>query len=142
MINIFGHVGMTKTSELDRIGNRLFNNNKSGGRFLGAFPQDKLPQQMYNYKDSNFAIVNVDTTGMPGTHWVGIAGIPNSNKIMVFDSFGRATKNLLPVIAGSGKTIDTEYDAEQRVIQDSCGQFSMAWLDFFKKYGHKAAKLI
>ena len=134
---------MTHTGELNKIGKALF-----GEQYLGTFPQDKLPHQMYNKAGSNFAIANVDTAldsmgnPMSGTHWVALAGIPNSSKVMIFDSFGRASKKLLPIISSSGKIIDTEYDAEQKIVQDSCGQFSMAWLDFFRKYGHAAAKYI
>lgn len=92
---------------------------------------------------------------MPGTHWVSIAGIPTvsasatSGQIMVFDSFGRASKNLLPHLfskdpEGSEERIiiDTEYDAEQKKIQESCGQFSIAWLVFLEKYGYTAAQTI
>ncbi len=133
----------TGNRELDQMGKALF-----GAKFLGSFPQDALPSAIFK-KDNKkrYAIINVDTTGMPGTHWVAIAGLPNSNKIMVFDSFGRATKDLLPIIhqqvKKSGSSFsDTDYDAEQKKIQKSCGQYSLSWLLFFDKYGHENAALI
>lgn len=120
---------------MNRIGKSLL-----GNKYLGSFPQDRLPSEIYQ-KGTKYAILNVDTSGMVGTHWVAIAGLPNSDNIMVFDSFGRASKNLLPLLRQK-KIIDTDYDKEQRKIQDSCGQYSIAWLIFFDKYGPSAAKLI
>lgn len=134
MVKKFGHDGTTMTSELNKIGYSLF-----GRRFLGAFAQDQLPDEIYD-GTSKFALVNTDTSDGRGEHWVGVAGIPGSKKVMIFDSFGRATKTLLPLLRGG--TIDTEYDHEQKKIQDSCGQFSMAWLKFFEGYGARRAKNI
>ena len=135
MLIKFGHNKTTTTSELNSIGKELF-----GNKYLGTFAQDQLPSKIYE-APSKYAIINVDTTGLPGTHWVAIAGLPNSKKIMVFDSFGRASKTLLPLLR-QGSVIDTDSDAEQKQIQLSCGQFSMAWLYFFEKYGPKNAELI
>ncbi len=136
MLVKFGHSGSTRTDELTKIGKGLF-----GGRYLGTFAQDKLPDSMYNVKQENYALINVDTTGMPGTHWVAVSGLPDTEKILVFDSFGRASKSLLPTLRG-GNVIDTEYDKEQKRIQDSCGQYAMAWLIFRDKYGAKNAQKI
>lgn len=135
----FGHEKTTSTMELNLIGKRLL-----GNKFLGSFSQDKLPKKIYT-KPSYYAILNVDTSGMPGSHWVAIAGLANSKKIMVFDSFGRMTKKLLPLVyksAKKGGLIDTGYDKEQKMLQDSCGQFSITWLRFFDKYGSKNARKI
>lgn len=137
MIKLFGHDGMTMTTELTKIGKKLFKS-----KYLGTFPQDKLPEKIYT-KPTFYAIINVDTQGMPGSHWTAIAGFRNSDKILVFDSFGRAAKTLLPTLKhGSGQVVNTDLDAEQKIIQESCGQFSMAWLLFVEKYGLKNAKLI
>ena len=145
MLIKFGHNKTTTTGELNKIGKELF-----GSKYLGTFAQDRLPAVIYK-KPSKYAIINVDTIGMPGTHWVAIAGLSNSNerssrgkavnKIMVFDSFGRASKFLLPLLREKS-VIDTDPDAEQKQIQSSCGQFSLAWLYFFEKYGAKNAELI
>ncbi len=138
VVNDFGHNGMTRTNELNDFGDRMW-----GGKFLGSFPQDKLPEKIYS-NPVKYAIINVDTTGMKGSHWVAVSGIPDSKKIMVFDSFGRASKNLLPVLQkqAGGNIIDTDRDAEQKLIQDSCGQYSLAWLLFRDKYGLDNARKI
>lgn len=132
---IFKHNKTTVSSELDKIGKSLF-----GAKYLGTFAQDMLDPRIYD-KPSKFAIINVDTAGMPGTHWVAVAGLPNSTKVMVFDSFGRASKSLLPTLRQKN-VVDTDRDAEQRKAQLSCGQYSMAFLLFLQKYGFKNAILI
>lgn len=141
-----GHDNTTNTSELMGYGKTYF-----GKRFLGVFPQDKLPNKIYKKNNTDYAIVNVDTKcipgsdpcdPMPGTHWVAVAGLPNQDRVMIFDSFGRDTKQLLPLLYKQGKTLDTGHDAEQKKMQDSCGQFSLAWLVLIDQYGHETAQLI
>ena len=68
MLIKFGHNKTTTTSELNSIGKELF-----GNKYLGTFAQDQLPSKIYE-APSKYAIINVDTTGLPGTHWVAIAG--------------------------------------------------------------------
>jgi len=133
----------TGTKELEDMGKKLF-----GSQFIGTFPQDALPPAIFKKdKKKRYAIINVDTTGLPGSHWVAIAGLPNSKKIMIYDSFGRLTKNLLPIIkkqvkkSGSSYS-DTDHDAEQKKMQKSCGQRSLAWLLFLDRYGPANARLI
>lgn len=153
MVKLFGHETTTMSDKLTKIGNALFNKKGAEKRYLGTYPQDKLPDEIFrddhnrSRLGSKFAIVNTHSAGGKGEHWMAIAKIANSDSIMVFDSFGRATKKILPIIAGQSKkanfTIkDTEYDKEQLDWQNSCGQFSMAWLKFFELYGPKNAKLI
>lgn len=136
VVKEMGHDGTTNSRELMEFGKRFW-----GNKFLGVFPQDKLPAVMYNQKNTKYALLNVDTAGFPGTHWVALAGVPGSHKIMVYDSFGRDTSKLLPLLK-KGKTIDTDHDAEQKKIQDSCGQFSLAWLILIDMVGLKNAQLI
>ena len=139
MLTIFKHKHSTGTNELNKIGKALF-----GNKYLGTYPQDQLPDEIY-YDCGNmslYAIVNVDSAGSRGSHWVAVAGMPNSEEIMIFDSFGRKSDTLLPLLARGGGVIDTEYDKEQKKYELSCGQFSMAWLMFFEKYGPNNAKWI
>lgn len=142
---MFGHEGITTSSELQQIGNHLF-----GSKFLGVYPQNCLP--MDYMKQNKYAIINTDkkrdSRGRlnPGTHWVSIAGYDNG-KIMIFDSFGRPTSKLLKhlysqIKKNNLKYKDTEYDAEQHWIQENCGQLCMTWLVFFDKYGADKAKFI
>jgi hypothetical protein len=135
MLQEIGHDGSTGNMELDRVGRKFL-----GAKYLGSFAQDKVPTKIYT-KGKHYAIVNVDTAGMRGTHWVGLASLPGSNRVMVFDSFGRATKTLLPLLR-QNFVVDTDRDAEQRIVQLSCGQFALAWLVFFDRYGPTSAKLI
>ncbi len=101
-----------------------------------------MPEKIYDDNGHTYySIINVDTNNMPGSHWVAIAGLPNSKKIMVFDSFGRASNTLLPALKQK-YVINTDSDAEQRKIQNSCGQFCIAWLVFLNKYGFDKAKMI
>lgn len=140
-----GHDKMTKTGDLDKVGFNLF-----GNKFLGTFPQDKLPNQIYGGNKKKYAIINVDTSvdksgnPMRGSHWVAVSNIPGKQKLMVFDSFGRSSKDLLKTLyhKSGGNIIDTDYDKEQKLAQDSCGQFALAWLMFRDKYGLKSAQLI
>lgn len=136
VIKTMGHSGMTRTTDLNRFGFK-----KWKSRFLGTFPQDKLPYEIYDRDSEKYAIINVDTSGMKGTHWVAVTGIKGSNKILVYDSFGRATEDLLPLLL-KNRTIDADRDAEQKEIQDSCGQYALAWLMFRDQYGIENAKLI
>lgn len=124
------------TNDLLSIGKKRW-----GKKFIGVFPQDLLPDIIYNKNSTYYAIINTDLKGQKGQHWVAVAGIPNSEKVMVYDSFGRNTNKLLPLLK-KGRTIDTDHDAEQKLIQDSCGQFSLAWLIFLDFFGYKNAKLI
>ncbi len=136
MIRLFKHDTTTTSPELDKVGKQLF-----GAKYLGTFAQDMLPDKIYEKKNNLYAIINTDLQGQPGEHWTAVAGLPNSTKVMVFDSFGRASKCLLPTLRQKN-VIDTDRDAEQKKIQLSCGQFSMAWLLFLDKYGFDNAKLI
>lgn len=141
VVNKMGHEGMTVTSELLAYGKSFF-----GPEFLGVFAQDKLPEKIYTREQTYKAIINVDTTGMPGTHWVGVTGLKNSSRIMVYDSFGRHTVDLLKILSRQaekhGGAIDTEYDAEQRKIQNSCGQFTLAWFHFLDMFGEENARRV
>ena len=141
---MFGHEGITNTSELQRIGMKLF-----GSKFLGVFSQDCLPLSSMKNK---YAVINVDKKRDSrnnlnrGSHWVAIGGY-GDGKLMVYDSFGRPTKKLLQHLYKQMKKNkigykDTEYDAEQHWIQQNCGQLAVSWLVYFDKYGPEKAKWI
>ena len=125
---------MTNGLELQKAGKLML-----GSFFGGVYPQDQLPSL-----PGKGSIVNVDTKNMPGTHWVSVFQPKSKNKAYVFDSFGRKTKTLLPHIFKQfkGKITDSDYDAEQRVDENDCGIFSIAWLLMVKKFGIQNALLI
>ena len=142
---MFGHEGMTTSSELQQIGRQLF-----GNKFIGVYAQNCLP--MDYMKQNKYAIINTDkkrdSRGRlnKGTHWVSIAS-DNNGKILIFDSFGRPTSKLLKHLYNQMKKNnikyqDTEYDQEQHWIQENCGQLCMTWLKYFDMYGLEKAKWI
>ena len=90
--------------ELDRVGKKLL-----GKKYLGTFPSDKIPKNKIGY-----FICNLDTSNMGGSHWVAI--VRDSEGAVVFDSFGRDTKEVFPFAHQDfGKYIETDNDAEQDV---------------------------
>jgi hypothetical protein len=121
--------GETSASTLAVAGTNLF-----GRKFAGVFAADSIPKQHFKY-----AIVNLDNHDEPGSHWVGLARMGNGT-YMVYDSFGRDTRKILPLI--QLKTIQTEPDAEQLKSEENCGARSMAWIIIFDTYGEHAAQLI
>ena len=141
---MFGHENVTNTSELQKIGMKLF-----GSKFLGVFSQDCLP--LSSMKNGRYAIINVDKKRdlrgnlNRGSHWVAISSYGDS-KLMVYDSFGRPTKKLLQNLYKKMKKSnigykDTEYDQEQWLVAH-CGQLAVSWLVYFDKYGPEKAKWI
>jgi len=124
----------TYLTELNGIGKKML-----GVKFKGVFPADKIPK----LNDlSPYAILNLDTSKEPGSHWIAIA--KEGNDTYVYDSFGRKNtkiiKNLL--FSGNGRIIDTDNDIEQKISETDCGARSIAWLVFLDKWGIGCAKLI
>tara|TARA_B100001013_G_scaffold141301_1_gene83423 strand:+ start:959 stop:1408 length:450 start_codon:yes stop_codon:yes gene_type:complete len=117
--------------ELDRVGKKLL-----GKKYIGTYASDKIPRDKQGY-----FIVNLDKSNQKGSHWVGV--VRDSEGAVVFDSFGRDTKEILPfAYKDFGKYVETENDAEQDVLSSICGGLSMAWLLFFSRYGRDNAILI
>jgi len=118
----------TYSDFLLKLGKKYF-----GNKFSGVYPSDKIP----NMKNNTYAIVNLDNSHEPGSHWVGI--VKNKSGYLVYDSFGRKTHNILPSLEKKGMPIiDTEDDAEQLKSQEDCGQRSITALMIYHKYGQKA----
>jgi hypothetical protein len=125
----------TSNTDLDQIAKSLF-----GNRYLGTFASDKFPRNM---KDLHvfYCILNLDKTGQPGSHWVACVILPKS--ILIYDSFGRKSSEILPDAFKKGrKILDTEYDAEQDIKETNCGARAIAALVIFDEYGkHSFLKL-
>lgn len=112
---------------------------KLGVKFRGVFPSDAIPK----LNDlSRYAILNLDRSSEPGSHWVALA--KENNHSYFYDSFGRKATKIIPnlVYSGNGRIINTDLKAEQKVSENDCGARSLAWLILFDKYGSKIAKLI
>lgn len=110
-----------------------------GSKFRGVFPSDKIPK-LNDIK--KYAILNLDSSNQSGSHWIGLAY--NNGDVIVYDSFGRNTKKIIPSLlqSGNGRVIMTDNDSEQRLKEDNCGQRSLAWLMTFDKLGPEMALLI
>lgn len=121
------------TSELNKMGKYYF-----GKKYIGTYPSDMLPQM----KHGQYAIVNLDNSSQPGTHWIAVA--KNGNKTLMYDSFGRTTYNIIPSLlqSGNGVIVHTERDVEQADHESNCGLRCISFLKVYDKYGFKGAKWI
>ena len=132
----------TFNTDLDKIARKHL-----GNKFHGVYSSDKIPK-LNELKP--YAIINLDNSKQPGSHWVGLAFDRKMNggkDLVVYDSFGRKTKKILPdaykKFNGSGHTIkDTDYDAEQKKSEKNCGQRSLAFLVYYNKHGKDKALII
>jgi hypothetical protein len=81
--------GVTFMSELNTTGKKLF-----GIKFRGVFSSDKIPvlNELVPY-----AILNLDRSDQPGSHWIAIAKTRDDN-LMCFDSFGRRNTQIIPAL--------------------------------------------
>ena len=120
--------------QLDKLGKQMI-----GDKYIGTFAQDKLPMT------SGYFIVNVDTSKRINTdkaHWIGIY---QTEKCMyVYDSYGRHTENVLPIIyrKTKKKIVDSKHDPEQFKYTELCGHLSMAFLCVVKELGIRKALTI
>lgn len=126
----------TFSNDLETVGYKLF-----GSKFKGVFPSDKIPQ-LDSLK--RYAIINLDNSKQPGSHWIAIAYDDSDDSLLVYDSFGRKSTKIIPNLNQlyGGRFDDTDYDAEQRIKEDNCGQRSLAWLMVYDKMGKQSAKKI
>ena len=135
---VFPMIG-DKTTYLDqlyRAGKRLF-----GIKFKGVFPSDRVPK----LNDlAPYCILNLDKSGEPGSHWIALAKIKNKDSCIVYDSFGRDHKLIIPSLnsSGNGKIKNADRDAEQNVLSTNCGARCLSFLIVLDKHGEGMAKLI
>jgi hypothetical protein len=126
----------TFSTDLQKVGDKLF-----GSKFKGVFASDKLPKLDSLKK---YAIINLDNSSKPGSHWIGIAYDNNDDTLMVYDSFGRKSQKIIPSLRQTYSSIikDTDYDSEQRIRQNDCGQRALSWLYVYDKLGPNKAVYI
>ena len=132
------HVGdkTTYLDELEGAGKKML-----GVKFKGVYPSDKIPK----LNDlSPYCILNLDSSKESGSHWIALAKNDKLNHTMVYDSFGRHNNKIIPNLrySGNGRVIDTERDAEQKILETNCGARCLAWLCIYDKWGEDVAKLI
>jgi hypothetical protein len=126
----------TYLGELEGAGKKLLK-----VKFKGVFPSDKIPK----LNDlSPYCILNLDKSTESGSHWIALAKIPNSNDSVVYDSFGRDHRKIIPNLnlSGNGRINNTDNDSEQEILETDCGARCLAWLMVFDKQGVDVAKLI
>ncbi len=129
--------GITYGGQLAKLAKKLF-----GSKFKGVFAADEIAPLR---SQDGYFIYNLDKKDEPGSHWIGIVKSPQG--ILVYDSFGRDTKEIIPGVysLGNRKDIslqDTEDDAEQKEWQDNCGARTIAFLKVYDEHGSAVASLI
>lgn len=117
---------ITSEDQLRKVGHALL-----GKSFKGVFPVDRLPP----LRQGQCCVINLDQSGEPGSHWVAVY---KSQPYCIYDSFGRRSSNILPSLK-TIQVVDSDYDAEQKLSEDNCGQRSLGWLWCVKKIGIKNA---
>ena len=134
MVGLLGNK-VTYNTDLDRVGKQVFKD-----KYAGTFASDQLPQLTDRVP---YCILNVDKSHEGGSHWIGVCKVPRSGDVMIYDSFGRKSSELIPhVKSAGGQIVDTDYDAEQRDEETNCGARCMAWIALFDEMGPDAAKLL
>ena len=86
---------VTYASTLEELCRYLF-----GDTFIGVFARDEVPPK------GGYALINLDDSDMPGSHWVGRAGHH------VYDSFGRN-------VGMAGRQSQTQNRASSKTTVDS-----------------------
>lgn len=123
MIPLVGN-DTTFMSDLHKAGKQIL-----GKDFIGVFASDQIP----SFERGKYAILNLDNSSEPGSHWIAVA--KHKDNIIVYDSFGRPAKKIIPSLFQQDRTvIDTELDAEQRKNENNCGARSLTALIMFDGY--------
>jgi hypothetical protein len=131
--------GITSDLQLTRLGRKII-----GKDYIGTFPQDVKPSRIMTKRTpgNSYFILNQDLSKGPGIHW--IACVYTGANFIIYDSFGRKSHKLLPhfVRTIGHRYIDINKDGDQPDSSEDCGQRSLAFLLFVKKYGAEAARHI
>ena len=125
----------TFMQDLEKVGRGLF-----GRKWGGVWPSDRIPTLT---AAKPYAILNVDKSGLPGSHWVAIA--KDGPGVFMYDSFARPAKSLIPNLKLSGNgpvRAEVAADVEQAEAENNCGPRALAWLAVADILGLPAAKLI
>ena len=130
-MRLVGEQTTTDDFELMQAGKQLH-----GDKFAGVYLSD---QRSALSKRKPYAILNTKPTSSGGEHWVGLARMPSTGKIIHYNLFGRSHQQLFPS-RWEDEAIDTELDVEQGERTTECGQRSLAWLLLFDQLGSSAAK--
>jgi len=114
----------TDSLELDRAGRLLF-----GERWGGVFSSDEV-EGMKNALDmKRVAIVNTQASTEEGENWVGLYPEQNSSTFIAYNSFARASKNIVSGLKNFAVKDADRSDVEQADSETNCGARSLAFLD-------------
>ena len=124
---------VTYSSQLSHIGRQIF-----GDKFKGVFASNEVPE----LKNGQHAVLNLDRSDQEGSHWIAIS--KRDNEILVYDSYGRSTNEIIPVLSGSGNgtVIEADRDAEQEDDEYNCGARSLSFLILLELWGPELALLV
>ena len=127
--------GVTYSGQLNDIGHQLF-----GDKFKGVFASNEIPE----LKNGEHAILNLDRSDQEGSHWIAISKL--DSQILVYDSYGRSTNTIIPVLStlagGNKMIIEADKDPEQTDDEYNCGARSIAWLALLELWGPQLALLV
>lgn len=141
MYEVIGTRGVTTDLQLERVGKKTL-----GKKYIGTFTQDVKPKTIMPKMTpgNNYFILNQDVSSGPGIHWISCIYSTNTDQFIIYDSFGRKSRKLLPHFIRSigARYIDINKEGDQPDSSSDCGQRSLAFLIFVKKYGLDAARHI
>lgn len=92
--------------------------------FRGVFMRDQLKKLKPHRKEC--AIVNLDSSSGPGTHWVAYSR--HGNRTLYYNSFGDVTPPRELTLYLAGSSIKYNYDAEQTYDTVVCGHLCLIFL--------------
>lgn len=151
---------VTFGQDLTKAGLKLF-----GQNYMGTFASDQIPNSLGKVpgtgKDATgtrwidsanvtgksplYLIANLDDSNMPGSHWISLCYDVGTKLIWVYDSFGRKTGDILPLLAkqfGKKNLRMADDDAEQKLTEDDCGARCLAFIYIFDRHGSDVARFI
>lgn len=106
--------------QLQKYGRKIF-----GLKFHGVYMSDQIPRNLSRHRP--YAIVNLDKSTGPGSHWIAVA-YRGAKKLWVYDSFGDLNKPPPQIKRLYPRSVLTDPDAEQSILETNCGARAMAWL--------------
>ena len=129
--------GVTYSGQLNDLGHQLF-----GSKFKGVFASNEIPE----LKNGEHAVLNLDRSDQEGSHWIAISKI--DSQLLVYDSYGRSTDSIIPVLStlnsnrGNGMIIEADRDPEQIDDEYNCGARSISFLALLELWGPQLALLV
>lgn len=130
-------IGMTGEDTLRRAGREFFRKS-----FINVLASNEIPQRRYQ-KGIGYYIINNKPRGNTGEHWLGLI-MTSDGSVIVWDSFGRDIKTLMPDLWGRYHKwiVIPDKDKEQKITQEDCGARCLAFLAIYDILGRNMAMLL